>query len=131
VLPFVMHYKMRNEQVSEAWTIPEDFYQYDAYWEAADDDVTADGESAPSAQHAPNSPGQSASANLQLLRTLYGYFWNGEFDRIQPLYSPEFVFFAPGRGDLSGGYCGWDGYLTFRRKLTEIAGPLTRFSKRS
>jgi hypothetical protein len=31
-IPFVMHYKIRNGLVSEAWTIPEDLYMYDEYW---------------------------------------------------------------------------------------------------
>ena len=120
-LPFVMHYKMRNELVSEAWTIPEDLYLYDAYWGAASDDPPAD--AAPgSLITVASDAGTRAANNLELLQRLYQHFWDGEYDRIKPLYSPEFVFFAPGRGYLSGTYAGWGGYLEFRRKLTAISG---------
>jgi hypothetical protein len=31
-LRFMMHYEFKNGAISEAWTIPEDQYVYDAYW---------------------------------------------------------------------------------------------------
>jgi ketosteroid isomerase-like protein len=119
-LPFVMHYTMRNERVSEAWTIPEDLYLYDEYWDASS--APAPGVMTRPSVAQPSLSGGQACENLELLQTLYRYFWGGEFDRIRYLFAPDFVFFAPGRGYLSGTYRGWEGYLEFRHKLMAISG---------
>jgi hypothetical protein len=119
-LPFVMHYQMRDGLVAEAWTIPEDLYLCDEYWGVPDAHATIKKAQAPSVK--PPRHQSAPGENLELLQRLCGYFWNGEYDRIQPLYASDFVFFAPARSYLSGTYNGWDGYLEFRRKLMAIFG---------
>lgn len=119
-LPLVMHYTMRHERVSEAWTIPEDLYAYDEYW-IPSSGATGDATAPPSVAEPPPS-GVRAKQNLELVQTLYRYFWDGEFDRIRDFFTADFVFFAPGKGHLSGTYRGWNGYLEFRQKLMAISG---------
>lgn len=121
-LRFLMEYRIKNGLVSEAWTIPEDQYAYDAYWTPG-----SKPEGAALADRVPTSAppqfdGVKARANESMIRAFYRDFWLGNLDGMRTHVSPDMVFHVPGRSHLAGEYHGWEGYLAFRDELLKLAG---------
>ena len=123
-LRFIMHYEFRNGAVSEAWTIPEDQYLYDSYWDpAAPAPRPAPVESGATAASAlADTSGATDPANRALVEEFYRRFWNGDLEGMRKLMTEDAPFFVPGRSKLAGEYRGFSGYLAFRDKLVNLAG---------
>lgn len=125
-LCFAMHYRWKAGGLSEAWVIPEDLRRYDEYWTlpvAAPELVTNGPSLVRSASPAViDLQGASSAENLAALRRFYELFFRGEMAELESLVAKDVVVNITGRGDLSGIYRGWDGYLQFRHKLVAMIG---------
>jgi ketosteroid isomerase-like protein len=122
---FLMEYAFKNGAISEAWTIPEDQYLYDAYWNPSGDTDTNDSpqEIDPLPRHSiPELVGATSSATKELVNTFYSRFWSGDMAGMQQLVAEDMIFYVPGRSHLAGEYRRWAGYLAFRDKLVKLAG---------
>jgi ketosteroid isomerase-like protein len=124
-LRFMMHYEFKNGAISEAWTIPEDQYVYDAYWNPLSSTGTnnsvQDIETMPG-HSLPELAGATSSYSKDLVNTFYNRFWNGDMTGMQQLAADDVIFYVPGRSHLAGEYRTWAGYLAFRDKLIKLAG---------
>jgi ketosteroid isomerase-like protein len=124
-LRFMMHYEFKNGGISEAWTIPEDQYLYDSYW-----DPKSSTEMSESAQQTesiagvslPNVAGATSPDTKALVDTFYNRFWDGDIYGMKQLVADDIVFYVPGRSHLAGEYRTWKGYLAFRDKLIKLVG---------
>ncbi|GGB69445.1 nuclear transport factor 2 family protein [Fictibacillus barbaricus] len=125
-LRFFMEYRIKNGKVSEAWTIPEDLYLYDAYWTPSS--------KAPNQARIKKPQGgaqgisdrvvnnASSKTNRDLVLNFYNTFWQGDLEGLKKYFAKDFIFYVPGKSNLAGSYKGFDGYLQFRDKLMKIAG---------
>lgn len=59
----------------------------------------------------------TSQENAQLLSGMYDRFWSGDMDAMRRLGSEGVIVNIVGQSAMSGVYHGWDGYMTFRRKL--------------
>lgn len=125
-LRFAMHYKWKAGGLSEAWVVPEDLRLYDEYWTLPIAAPTlASGASVLTTAGAPTRielHGASSPENLAALRRFYELFFRGEMADLESLIAKDVLVNITGRGDLSGIYRGWDGYLQFRHKLVAMIG---------
>lgn len=124
-LRFMMQYRFKNGKISEAWTIPENQYLYDCYWDPAsrfepDERVRQRGFLVLSSL--PLIEGVTNTETRKLVETFYGRFWEGDMIGMQRTVEEDMVFHVPGRSRLAGNYHGWRGYLEFRDKVMELAG---------
>jgi len=124
-LRFIMHYEFKNEGISEAWTIPEDQYLYDTYWNPTSSEKTSDSAQQIESMVGPSLPevaGATSSDTKTLINAFYNRFWNGDMAGMKQLVADDIVFYVPGRSHLAGEYRTWNGYLAFRDKLMQLAG---------
>lgn len=121
-LRFLMEYRIKDGLVSEAWTIPEDQYAYDAFWTPGSTPNGAIHADRADASSPPQFDGATAQANELMIRAFYRDFWLGKLDGMRTHVSPDLVFHVPGCSHLAGDYHGWAGYLAFREKLLKLAG---------
>jgi ketosteroid isomerase-like protein len=124
-LRFLMQYAFKNGAISEAWTIPEDQYVYDAYWNPMSSPGTNGSiqEIASLPRHSlPALAGATSAATKELVTTFYNRFWNGDMAGLQQLVADDVTFYVPGRSHLAGEYRTYAGYLAFRDKLIKLAG---------
>ncbi|NHB59026.1 nuclear transport factor 2 family protein [Acinetobacter sp. 194] len=122
-LRLIMEYRLKDNLISEAWTIPMDPDIYDAFWTPG------------AAFKAPKSIEKSVvtintdqsedkvSKNFDHVEAFYHYFWKNDLNSMSKLATPDLVFTVPGSSFLAGYYQNWEGYVDFRsRLLSNVSG---------
>ena len=121
-LRFAMHYRWKAGGLSEIWVVPEDQRLYDEYW-SRPFVVTAPPRVKRSARTLDlDLRGATSPTNLAFLSHFYDLFWRGDMDALEDVVAPDVTVNITGRGELSGMYFGWDGYMRFRDKLVAMVG---------
>lgn len=122
-LRFIMHYKIKDSLISEAWTIPMDPEVYDAYWTPGSAfQVAEKGESTIDAIHTQPAE-EKIIENYNIVNQFYHFFWKNDLAAMSKLAASDFLFTVPGKSFLAGKYRNWSGYENFRNRLiSDVAG---------
>lgn len=122
-LRFIMEYKVKDDHISEAWTIPMDPDVYDAFW------TPGAAFKAPAViEHSvveinTDQSEEKIVENYDIVKQFYHFFWNNDLNSMSKLAAPNFIFTVPGNSFLAGTYRNWTGYEDFRSRLiSNVAG---------
>jgi ketosteroid isomerase-like protein len=122
-----VHYKMKTGKISEMWVLPEGQRLFDDFWKAVPN--TNDRRSkagTPAARRAGalrvTTNRESSPESLALLAEFYDCFFRGDLDGVRKRIAGDVLVDIPGESALSGRYRGWDGFMRFRQRVTNLVG---------
>lgn len=118
--------KLRGGKLSESWVIPEDQRSYDEYWtipsEASSLAVVAPSGS-PHRLNVIDVERAVSAGDRELLAAMYDRFWSGDPDGMRQTVADDVIVNIVGKSAMSDLYQGWEGYMQFRDRLMDMAGP--------
>jgi len=114
-------YRMKGGRISEMWELPEDQRVYDDYW-SGPCKPGAGGRATSAERPTIEIADATSPENLKLITTVYGGMFRNDKDLLHRLIAQDVVVNVAGRSAISGTYHGWDGFSTFRARLTDVAG---------
>lgn len=123
MLRLIMHYKIKDGLISEAWTIPMDPEVYDAYWTPGASLQTVDDVKSQINTAQTQVPDEKITENYNIVKKFYHFFWQNDLTAMSKLITSDFLFTVPGKSFLAGKYRNWSGYEDFRNRLiSNVAG---------
>jgi ketosteroid isomerase-like protein len=121
-----MHYKMKAGKISEMWVLPEGQRLFDDFWRA---EPNTNDRRSKADKHAPayragalqvTTNRESSPESLRLLAEFYECFFRGDLDGVRKRMAGDVLVDIPGESALSGRYRGWDAFMRFRQRVTNM-----------